>query len=32
MPKAKLSKEEKSFIKNELELMGPGKIPKGVKK
>lgn len=31
MPKAKLSKQEKSFIKNELAFMGPGKIPKGAK-
>ena len=30
MPKAKLTKEEKSFIKNELSAMGPGTIPKGV--
>lgn len=24
MPKAKLTKQEKSFIKNELDAMGPG--------
>lgn len=29
---SKLTKEEKSFIKNELSAMGPGKIPKGVKR
>lgn len=32
MPKAKLTKEDKDFIKNELSAMGPGKIPKGVKR
>jgi hypothetical protein len=26
-----LTKQEKSFIENELDFMGPGKIPKGVK-
>lgn len=31
MPKAKLTKEEKSFIENELDFMGPGKLPKGAK-
>lgn len=32
MAKAKkLSKAEKSFIENELDFMGPGEIPKGVK-
>ena len=33
MPKAKLTKEEKLFIKDELSSMGPGKKgdPKGTK-
>lgn len=33
MPRAKLTKDEKQFIKDELESMGPGKKggPKGTK-
>lgn len=29
---SKLTKQEKSFIENELSAMGSGKIPKGVKR
>lgn len=31
MRKAKLSKQEESFIKNELDFMGPGENPKEAK-